>query len=340
MDIGYNLARPFLRFIPPEKAHTLTLKALKRRATTPRSVQLIDQKIEIAGISWPNRVGLAAGFDKDGIAIEGLARQGFGFLEIGGVTPEPQFGNPKPRLFRVNSEEAVINRMGFNNGGVEALKQGFSDLPSISPVRLGVNIARNFSTPNDRAIDDYGLCLVELMPYVDFVTINVSSPNTPGLTDLQEYKTLGRLLSDLMNLKTEFEESNEKRVGFFVKISPDLGMRRLETTAKTIEEAGCDGIVATNTTVHRPKSSNKYLHEEGGLSGRPLFPRSLACVEALRNCLGDHIAIIGVGGISSAQDALDMMNAGANLIQIYTGLVFQGPKLIQNLVNTLSDFEG
>ena len=264
---------------------------------------------------------------------------GFGFIEIGAVTPLPQQGNTKPRLFRVSEEKAVINRMGFNNEGLEVVRDRLQNLRSIAPLKLGVNIGRNATTTNESAIDDYAQCLRQLAPFVDFITVNVSSPNTPGLIDLQEEKLLGVLLHSLTQLRAELEKQLSRRLCVFVKVSPDLTTKQLETTTRTIEASACDGIVATNTTTSRFSRSHRYQSEEGGMSGQPLFHQSLDCVQQIRKLVSDGFAVIGVGGIFNAQDARSMLDAGADLIQLYTGLVYRGPSLVDELVASTREFK-
>ena len=339
LNLAFKLAQPFLSFLDAETAHSLTLRLVRWYGSISEEIKTKNQEIQVAGLKWPNRVGLAAGFDKNGIAIPGLSRMGFGFIEIGAVTPLPQQGNTKPRLFRVSEEKAVINRMGFNNEGLEVVRDRLQNLRSIAPLKLGVNIGRNATTTNESAIDDYAQCLRQLAPFVDFITVNVSSPNTPGLIDLQEEKLLGVLLHSLTQLRAELEKQLSRRLCVFVKVSPDLTTKQLETTTRTIEASACDGIVATNTTTSRFSRSHRYQSEEGGMSGQPLFHQSLDCVQQIRKLVSDGFAVIGVGGIFNAQDARSMLDAGADLIQLYTGLVYRGPSLVDELVASTREFK-
>ena len=325
----YELIRPFLFSLPPEWAHQLTLNALRWYGYLPTQKINSSQTVEVGGLHVPSRVGVAAGFDKDGIAIRGLSKLNFGFLEFGAVTPRSQVGNSRPRVFRVRKDFALINRLGFNNQGIDALIQKIvKDKPRVS-VPIGVNIGKNFDTPMEEAIDDYELCFLRANSLVDFVTINISSPNTPGLRELQTLAPLQELLARLVRLREATTNKNQKRTLLFVKISPDLSDEEIEDICAVIQDEGIDGIIATNTTVARPTKSDGL--PKGGLSGRPLFPRALRCVEQVRGILGEGFLVIGCGGIWDAESAKQMRDAGADLIQIYTGLVYRGPTCLREI---------
>ena len=317
----------------PELAHTLTLRALKTLRKTNFGNQILGESAKVAGLRFPNRVGLAAGFDKNGEAIVGSSRLGFGFVEIGAVTPLAQPGNSKPRLFRSVTDEAVINRMGFNNDGVDQMHHRLSITPSISPVQLGINLGVNKSTPIDRIADDYLTCMRSLADYADYFTINISSPNTKGLREFVETDHVEATLSAITSLRNELIVDTSKPLPIFVKISPDLEIGSIRDLAAIVVASGCDGIVATNTTTDRIGVEGSFARHQGGLSGRPLLARSLHVVETVRDAVGKDFALIGVGGISSGEDAIAMRQAGADLIQLYTALVFQGPGLVSKLVS-------
>ncbi|GIV37908.1 MAG: dihydroorotate dehydrogenase (quinone) [Cyclobacteriaceae bacterium] len=291
-----------------------------------------DRRISatLLGLTFPNRVGLAAGFDKDARYVDALACLGFGFIEIGTVTPKPQPGNEKPRLFRLPKDKALINRMGFNNKGVlaavEQLKRRKSN------VIVGANIGKNKNTPNEKAFDDYAYCVQALYPYVDYFAVNVSSPNTPGLRELQEKEPLRNLLAYVKALAS----SVEKPRPVLLKIAPDLTVGQLDDVIKVLKETKTDGVIATNTTVSRQglRTSDKQLVQigAGGLSGEPLREKSTEIIRYLRSGLGPHYPIIGVGGIMTPEDALEKLKAGANLVQLYTGFVYQGPALVKRIL--------
>ena len=284
---------------------------------------------------FPNRIGLAAGLDKDATATAGLARLGFGFLEVGTVTPRPQPGNPKPRLFRLNEDRALINRMGFNSAGAAAVSANLRRLRNCIDVPVGVNIGKNRDTPVEEAADDYRACLAATYDVADYVVVNLSSPNTPGLRDLQAAVAVRTLVGELVAERQRLSGENPESTPIpplFVKIAPDLAADDLEATVAEAVEAGADGIVATNTTLSRPSSlRSKRAVEAGGLSGRPLFALSLETVRRTRRVVGKGPAVIGVGGIASAQDAAAMFDAGADLVQVYSALVFEGPALVARL---------
>ncbi len=295
----------------------------------------------LLGLEFPNRIGLAAGLDKDAVAVAGLARLGFGFIEVGTVTPRPQPGNPRPRLFRLTADRALINRMGFNSAGAEAVAANLARLrpgPGRRPsdrigVPIGVNIGKNRTTPLASAVADYRRCLIALYDLADYFTVNLSSPNTPGLRDLQAAASARELVAELTATRARLAaERGSSEKPLLVKLAPDLAAEDLRATAVAVLEAGADGFVAVNTTLARPgKPRSRNAERRGGLSGQPLFPLAVETVRRLRDCIGDGPAIIGVGGIAGVEDAAAMLDAGADLIQIYTALIFQGPALVGRL---------
>ena len=332
----YAALRPLLFALPPEFAHKLALAALRGFGALPASAAPpAGSGIELLGLRFPNRIGLAAGLDKDATATAGLARLGFGFLEVGTVTPRPQPGNPKPRLFRLNEDRALINRMGFNSAGAAAVSANLRRLRNCIDVPVGVNIGKNRDTPVEEAADDYRACLAATYDVADYVVVNLSSPNTPGLRDLQAAVAVRTLVGELVAERRRLSGENPESTPvppLFVKIAPDLAADDLEATVAEAVEAGADGIVATNTTLSRPSSlDSKRAVEDGGLSGRPLFALSLETVRRTRGIVGEGPAVIGVGGISSASDAAAMFDAGADLVQVYSALVFEGPALVARL---------
>jgi dihydroorotate dehydrogenase len=287
------------------------------------------------GIEFPNRVGLAAGLDKNAVHLAGLATLGFGFLEAGTVTPRPQAGNPKPRMFRLIEAEGLINRLGFNNDGVERF------VANVARSRfrgvLGVNIGRNFDTPNERAADDYVACLRGVYPCAGYVTVNISSPNTQGLRDLQSEDALTSLLSRLTAERVALSERHGRHVPLVVKIAPDLDDKAIERIARLLVHRGIDGVIATNTTTARDAVVGlPHADEPGGLSGRPLRERSTAVIRALAHALDGALPIIGAGGIFSGADAREKIDAGATLVQLYTGLIYRGPALVAECVKALA----
>lgn len=331
----YPLLRPLLFAADPETAHDLALAGLDAaarlgvaRCATPR---LPGAPVDVMGLGFPNRVGLAAGLDKDAAHLDGLATLGFGFLEAGTVTPRPQPGNPRPRLFRLVEAGALINRLGFNNGGLDA----FAANVARSSYRgiLGVNIGRNFDTPNDRAADDYVACLRAVSSFASYVTINVSSPNTRGLRELQAADALAALLRRVTGERDRLADASGRRVPLALKLAPDLGDDDLRVVAALSVRAGIDSIIATNTTISRDDvGDSRHARESGGLSGAPLRARALAALRVLASALDGALPIIGVGGIMSGRDASERIDAGASLVQLYTGLVYRGPDLVAECV--------
>jgi dihydroorotate dehydrogenase len=325
----YSLFRTLLFQLPPERAHALVLDGLDKFACLAPPIKHPPSKgVHVMGIDFPTRVGLAAGFDKNGDHIPGLSALGFGFLEIGTVTPKPQNGQPLPRIFRLTDDKALINRMGFPNKGVDHLVQRLSTLKQ-RPV-LGINIGKNAATSLEDAIHDYTHCLTRVYPYADYVAVNLSSPNTPGLRELQGGRYLPGLLSALKAEQARLADQTGRHVPLVVKISPDLADSEVEDIAHMLLEARIEGAIATNTTLSR-SGLHKSLDQAGGLSGAPLFSASTHVLSLLKKTVGDKIALIGVGGIMGPQDAQAKYAAGADLIQVYTGLIYQGPGMVKTL---------
>jgi dihydroorotate dehydrogenase len=334
----YPLARRALFCLDAEQAHHLTLATL-RGAASLGLAGLVGQTLPedprtVMGIRFPNPVGLAAGLDKDGSCIDGLAALGFGFVEVGTVTPRPQTGNPKPRIFRLPQAEAIINRMGFNNGGVEQFLQNVQSARYKGP--LGLNIGKNADTPIERAVDDYLICLEKVYPYATYVTVNISSPNTKNLRQLQGGDELDALLGKLKDKQRALSDRHGKYVPIALKIAPDLDDEQIKVIAGTLTRHGFDGVIATNTTLSREAVAGlPYASETGGLSGRPVFDASNRVIRALATELGGALPIIGVGGILSGADAQAKLDAGASLVQVYSGLIYRGPELVRECVQAL-----
>ncbi len=339
----YALFKPFLFLLDPEKAHHLTMWALDRAWELPPVRHLLSRlyapknatPTRCMGLVFPNPVGLAAGFDKDGKHILPMSLLGFGFIEVGTVTPQPQAGNPRPRLFRLPADRALINRMGFNNEGLDALAHRLQNLrekhPDL-PVIIGGNIGKNKDTPNERAEQDYLLCFDRLFPWVDYFVVNVSSPNTPNLRALQEKEPLTRLLQRLQS--ENHRQPQPKPI--LLKMAPDLTDEQLDDIAAIVRDTGLAGVIATNTTIVRTGLSLSPEAIEnigaGGLSGAPLRARSTAVIGLLREKLGPGPVIIGVGGIETAEHAREKMDAGANLVQVYSGMVYAGPAIVRKIL--------
>lgn len=337
----YPLIRTLLFRLDPETAHRLTLSALDWAAClgphNPLRCTLPSLPTEVLGLRFPNPVGLAAGLDKNGDHILGLAGLGFGFIEVGTVTPRPQDGNPKPRLFRLPQAQALINRMGFNNLGLEHLVANLKRLKKREFI-LGVNLGKNRTTPQERAAQDYVLGLEQVYELADYVTINLSSPNTPGLRDLQHGRLLKGLLTELTSARARLHQETAKYLPLAVKIAPDLSRDQLAAQAEIFLSYGIDAVIATNTSLdHTEVAHLPHGQEAGGLSGRPLFARSTAIVRQLHTLLEGRLPIIACGGILSAEDALAKFEAGASLVQVYTGLIYKGPKLIQEILQHLQE---
>ena len=338
--VPYALARRFLFGLDPETAHELTLHALAGTQGTPLQLayksRRVEDPIKLAGLTFPNRVGLAAGLDKNARCIDALGAIGFGFVEVGTVTPLAQSGNPKPRMFRLPQQRALINRLGFNNDGLDAFVANVkhSSLHQQrqtvkAPMLLGLNIGKNAATPMERATDDYLIALDGVYQYADYVAVNISSPNTKNLRSLQSDEALDGLLGALAKRRKALAKQHGKNTPLFVKIAPDLDATQIEVIASTLQRHGMDGVIATNTTLARDAVQGlAHAAEAGGLSGAPLLAQSNRVITQLRAALGAGFPIIGVGGIMSAQDAVSKIRAGADLVQIYTGLIYQGPALV------------
>jgi dihydroorotate dehydrogenase len=334
----YNLARPLLFALDAERAHELGLKAIEAAYRTGFNPLLAQRPVPLTtdafGITFPNPVGLAAGLDKNGAYIDALASLGFGFVEIGTTTPRAQAGNPKPRMFRLPDDEAVINRLGFNNGGVDALVRNVER--ARRQCVLGINIGKNKDTPNERAVDDYLYCLERVYPLADYITVNISSPNTQGLRDLQEEETLRRFIGTLRERQEQLAVKCGKRKPMLLKIAPDLDETEMDAIAVVLRAARVDGLICTNTTIAREGiAGHKHAGEAGGLSGRPLFARATAVLRGMAQRLDGAVPLIGVGGIMSGADAAEKIAAGATLVQFYTGMIYRGPVLIGESVEAI-----
>ncbi|MBL0088873.1 MAG: quinone-dependent dihydroorotate dehydrogenase [Ideonella sp.] len=340
--VPYALTRPFLFGLDAEHAHELTLDALAALQGTPARClwwqARVDDPVTVAGLKFPNRIGLAAGLDKNGRCIDGLGAMGFGFIEVGTVTPKAQPGNPKPRIFRLPEAKALINRLGFNNDGLAAFVNNVqrSRRFRASGGVLGLNIGKNASTPIERAADDYLLGLDGVYAHADYVAVNISSPNTKNLRELQSDAALDALLGALQQRKTVLAKRHGRVVPMFVKIAPDLDDAQVRLIASTLKNNGIDGVIATNTTIAR-HAVQGLLHAEevGGLSGAPVFEASNRVIASLRHELGRGYPIIGVGGILGGADARTKREAGADLVQIYTGLIYKGPALVADCARAL-----
>jgi dihydroorotate dehydrogenase len=332
--IAYLIARRLLFKLAPETSHRLTLTALQQLsrlgALNPLHQTLPANPVTVMGLKFPNPIGLAAGLDKNAECIEGLAALGFGFVEIGTLTPLPQPGNPQPRLFRIPQAEALINRMGFNNKGIDYAINQIEQ--STYQGILGINIGKNRDTPVDTALDDYKIGLHKAYAHADYITVNISSPNTPGLRQLQEADQLAGLLSGLSQTRSQLEQTHQKTVPIAIKIAPDCTIELLKQITDLSVNYGMNAIIATNTTSTRTGVEGlPDADQQGGLSGAPLFEKSLATVSHLNDLLKGEIAIIGCGGITTKQRATAMLSAGASLLQIYSGLIYQGPALLRNI---------
>jgi dihydroorotate dehydrogenase len=342
LRIPYPLARPFLFGLDPEHAHDLTLAALARIQRTPLALWIEQRRVRdpvtVAGLVFPNRIGLAAGLDKNGSCIDAFGAMGFGSIEVGTVTPLPQLGNPKPRMFRIVERGALINRLGFNNDGLAVFianvrRARFRKSGGI----LGLNIGKNAATPIERATDDYLACLTGVYPHADYVTVNISSPNTLDLRSLQSDAALDALLAALVARREELAGEHGRSVPMFVKVAPDLEPAQIESIAAAIVRHRVDGVVATNTTVGREGVAGcRHGDEAGGLSGAPLAERSNQVISRLKVALGPQIPIIGVGGVMSGDDARLKRSAGADLVQIYTGFIYKGPALVTEAARALA----
>ncbi len=348
--LPYGLARPVLFGMDPETVHELTIDMLARGQGTPLqcawAAPRVHDPVTLAGLTFPNRVGLAAGLDKNARAIDAFGAMGFGFVEVGTVTPLAQSGNPKPRMFRLPERQALINRLGFNNEGLDVFVRNVRSSRFHSDQRLtdkgermilGLNIGKNAATPIERATDDYLVGLAGVYPYADYVTVNISSPNTKNLRDLQSDAALDALLSALKSRQRELAAEHGKQVPLFLKIAPDLDGDQVQAIADALRRHGIDGVLATNTTLSREAVAGlRHAEEAGGLSGAPVREASHRVVRQLRAALGKGFPIIGVGGILSGADAVAKVEAGADVVQIYTGLIYQGPGLVREAAQALA----
>ncbi len=341
--VPYAAARALLFNLDPELAHELTIASISRLQATPArcawSQTRVDDPVTLAGLTFPNRVGLAAGLDKNGECVDGFGAMGFGSVEVGTVTPKAQPGNPKPRLFRLPPASALINRMGFNNEGLDAFvanvkrSRRFREGGGI----LGLNIGKNAATPIERATDDYLACLDAVYPHADYVAINISSPNTKNLRALQGDEALDALLSALQSRRLELAAAQGRAVPLFVKIAPDLDEAQVGLIAQALARNRIDGVIATNTTIARDAVKGlAHANEAGGLSGAPVFASSNRVISQLRAALGKRYPIIGVGGVMSGADAKAKIAAGADIVQIYTGLIYRGPALANEVARALA----
>lgn len=334
----YSLAKPLLFQLDAETSHDLTLKSLKFAeqlgllALYPKPPKC--QPREVMGLTFPNPVGLAAGLDKNGAYIDGLAALGFGFIEVGTVTPRPQLGNPKPRLFRVKKAQGIINRFGFNNLGVDALVENVKRAKYKGI--LGINIGKNFDTPIEKAVDDYLICLRKVYKYASYVAVNISSPNTKNLRELQEKDALAELLASLKTEQAKLADLHDHYVPIALKIAPDLDESQINEIADLLFEHKIDGVIATNTTLARDAVQGlPHADEAGGLSGAPVREKSTIVIRQLAQRLQGRIPIIGVGGILSGEDALEKIEAGASLVQVYSGLIYRGPSLVAEVCKAI-----
>jgi len=333
----YPVMKPWLFRLDAETAHTLTVKMmviahklgmLKSVVTTPQ------QPRNFMGLTFPNALGLAAGMDKSASAVEAWGAIGFGSVEVGTLTPRPQPGNPKPRLFRLPEHEALINRMGFNNPGIHSAVKKLRHRRTKAIV--GVNIGKNFDTPNEKAVDDYLICLKAAYPVADYIAVNISSPNTKGLRDLQAEGAVRELISALKKEQAALKQEHGKTVPLLVKIAPDLNDMQIEALARVFNEHNIDGVIATNTTIDREAVAGHSLAQEtGGLSGAPVRDRSNLVLQAFRMLLKEQMPIIGVGGILNGAHAVEKLKAGAALVQVYSGLVYRGPGLVRDVLSSI-----
>ncbi len=352
--IPYGLARKVLFQMDAEAAHELTMAGLAMTQGTPLQgaycASRVSDPITLAGLHFPNRVGMAAGLDKNARCIDALGAMGFGFVEVGTVTPKAQSGNPKPRMFRIPERNALINRLGFNNEGLDAfianVKRSHLRSSGSKDLLLGLNIGKNAATPIENATDDYLICLDGVFPHADYVTVNISSPNTKNLRALQSDEALDGLLGAIAQRRAELAEKyaavgadgkrSPRHVPIFLKIAPDLDETQVGVIAATLRKHGMDGVVATNTTLARDAVQGlRHAEETGGLSGAPVLEASNRVIRQLRAALGKDFPIIGVGGILSAADAVSKINAGADVVQLYTGLIYKGPNLVREAAQTI-----
>lgn len=343
--IPYSLTRPLLFGMDPEAAHDFTMNFMAKGQNTLLQKAwerpLISDPIELAGLKFPNRVGMAAGLDKNARCIDALAAMGFGFVEVGTVTPRPQPGNPKPRMFRIPEKKALINRLGFNNEGLDAFLANVRRSQvraSGAPMLLGLNIGKNATTPIEEATSDYLKALDGVYPHADYVTVNISSPNTKNLRALQSDEALDALLGAVAERREQLATQHGKRTPVFVKIAPDLDEEQVGLIAATLQRHGMDGVIATNTTISREAVKGlQHAEETGGLSGAPVLEASNQVIRQLRSALGSRFPIIGVGGIMSGADAVSKIRAGADVVQIYSGLIYRGPELVSESAQAIAN---
>lgn len=337
----YRLIRPLLFMLDPERSHDLALATLSMLSRSGPALHLIHRfgaarvpalPCGLAGLEFPNPVGLAAGLDKDAVAFPALSAMGFGWVELGTVTPRPQPGNAGKRLFRMVDDRALINRMGFNNCGLDQFARNVRRLRVNTGTMVGINIGKNASTPLAGAIDDYTIALEQVYPLADYVTVNVSSPNTKSLRDLQSADHLGHLIGTLKSHRDQLTASTGRPLPLFLKISPDLGSEEIGLVADTVSAHGLEGVIATNTTTRRPRGNHASYAEQGGLSGKPLGDLSTATIRSFYEHLRTDVPIIGVGGIESAQDVVEKVAAGAQVVQIYSSFIFGGPGVIPRIL--------
>ncbi|MBB1428836.1 quinone-dependent dihydroorotate dehydrogenase [Pseudoalteromonas sp. SG43-4] len=334
----YDLARRFMFTRDAEWAHEFALNNLRRFTNTPLNLawsqNISDKPVDFLGLKFKNPVGLAAGLDKNAECIDAFSQMGFGFIEVGTITPRAQAGNDKPRIFRLPESNAIINRMGFNNKGVDNLVSNVK-AAKYSGI-LGINIGKNKDTPNEQGKDDYIHCMRKVFEHASYITVNISSPNTPGLRDLQYGAALDDLLQSLKNEQLDLVAKHNKQVPMLVKIAPDLDQIQIEQVSESLLNNKIDGVIATNTTLERAAvMGQQYAEEAGGLSGHPVRMRSTEVVSELKRLTQGKLPIIGVGGIDDAQSAKEKFDAGANLVQVYTGFIYKGPQLVKSIVNGL-----
>ena len=334
----YDLARRFMFTRDAEWAHEFALNNLRRFTNTPLNLawsqNISDKPVDFLGLKFKNPVGLAAGLDKNAECIDAFSQMGFGFIEVGTITPRAQAGNDKPRIFRLPESNAIINRMGFNNKGVDNLVANVK-AAKYSGI-LGINIGKNKDTPNEQGKDDYIHCMRKVFEHASYITVNISSPNTPGLRDLQYGAALDDLLQSLKNEQLDLVAKHNKQVPMLVKIAPDLDQIQIEQVSESLLNNKIDGVIATNTTLERAAvMGQQYAEEAGGLSGPPVRMRSTEVVSELKRLTQGKLPIIGVGGIDDAQSAKEKFDAGANLVQVYTGFIYKGPQLVKSIVNGL-----
>jgi dihydroorotate dehydrogenase len=342
VTVLYKMLRTVLFFLPPETSHRLVLTMLKWWYKCPlfyrHAIRRSPSKpVCLAGLTLGNPVGLAGGFDKNGDYIDALFALGFGFIELGTVTPLPQLGNLKPRLFRLVSHEALINRMGFNNKGVDYLVTKLKE-PRMSKGVIGVNVGKNKLTPNDEAAEDYKICIRKVYPYADYVTVNISSPNTPGLRDLQRSDQLSHLLKELSHCRQQLIQRYQRKLPFFLKITVDIVQEELALITQLVRLHGFDGIISTNTTIDRSLvQGDRYANELGGLSGKPLTRSSVVQMQRLTELTQGNLVLIGVGGIFNASDAQAQKKAGASCVQIYSSFIYRGPGVVRKIARGFYD---